>query len=99
MEAAGSNPVPSTRSEPRSFSEKVFNVAWNLKSNGYSSRTIEGISKRLKMLAKRTDLDNPEGVKSYIANQETWSNAYKECVVNAYVHYVRMYALCWEKPF
>ena len=50
------------------------------------------------MLAKRTDLDNPECVKSYIARQDGWSNAYKECMVNAYVHYARMYNISWEKP-
>jgi len=50
------------------------------------------------MLAKHIDLDNPESVKSYIARQDGWSNAYKECVVNAYIHYVRMFGLSWIIP-
>ena len=98
VEVAGSNPVPSTTLKPQSFYEnRIFNVVWNLKTSGYSDNTIEGYSKRLKMLAKHTDLDNPERVKSYIPRQDGWSNACNESVVIAYVHYVRMYNLCWEK--
>ncbi|WNZ28735.1 MAG: hypothetical protein IAX21_08780 [Candidatus Bathyarchaeota archaeon] len=52
----------------------------------------------MKFLAKNTTIDNPESVKQFIANQETWSIAYKEGVVNAYVHYVKVYSLDWIKP-
>ena len=44
------------------------------------------------------NLDDPDSVKRFIACQEGWSNSYKECVVNAYVHYVRFYGLEWTKP-
>ncbi len=50
------------------------------------------------MLVKHANLDKPESVKSFIAGQECWSNAYKEGIVNAYTHYVREYSLSWEKP-
>jgi len=50
------------------------------------------------MLSKNTNLDNPENVKVFIANQTEWGNAYKESCVNAYIHYVRKYGLSWEKP-
>ncbi len=50
------------------------------------------------MLTKYVNLDDPEAVKSYIAAQSDWSNAYKESCVNAYSHYVRAYGLSWKKP-
>jgi len=46
------------------------------------------------MLAKNCDVDNPNEVNEYLAAQN-WSNTYKEGVVNAYVHYVRMSDLSW----
>jgi integrase len=98
VEAAGSNPAPSTALEPRLFDGKVLNVLWKLMKDGYAETTIKGYSKRLKMLAKHANLDNPEAVKSYIATQDNWSNAYKESCVNAYSHYVREHGLSWEKP-
>ena len=69
-----------------------------MKNRGYSERTLKGYSKRLKYLAKHANLDDPDSVKRFIACQEGWSNSYKECVVNAYVHYVRFYGLDWVKP-
>ena len=50
------------------------------------------------MLSKYVNLDNPESVKGFIASKESWSKAYKEGVVNAYTHYVRVYGLSWDKP-
>ena len=93
----GSNPAPSTRREPW-HSGKILNVVWELKKRGYADETIKGYSKRLKMLSKHVDLGNPETVKSFIAAQSIWSNAYKESCVNAYSHYVREHSLSWEKP-
>ena len=97
MEAAGSNPAPSTRRE-HWHSGRILNVIWELKKRGYAEKTIEGYSKRLKMLAKHVSLDNPEAVKTFIANQKSWSNAYKENIANAYTHYVKQCGLSWEKP-
>ncbi len=49
------------------------------------------------MIAKDTDIDNPERVKEYIAAKLT-SNTYKEGLVQAYDHYVRINGLQWQKP-
>lgn len=73
-------------------------MIWELKSAGYSDGTLKGYSKRLKMLAKHVNLDNSGAVKSLIAGQESWSNSYKEGIVNAYTNYVRQYGLSWKKP-
>ena len=75
----------------------IFQVAWQLKKQGYSDKTIEGYAKRLKYLEKRIDVDNPEAVKEFIAQMEV-SSTYKESMVNAYVHYVRVNGLTWVKP-
>jgi integrase len=98
VEAAGSNPAPSILREPR-YSRKILNVIWELKKRGYAEKTIEGYSKRLKMLARHISLDSPEQVKAFIASQKKWGNAYKESCVNAYSHYVREHGLSWQKPF
>ena len=74
VEAAGSNPVPSTFRGP-GYSGKILNVLWELKKQGYADVTIKGHCKRLRMLAKHVGLDNPEAIKSHIANQNNWSNA------------------------
>jgi len=49
------------------------------------------------MIAGDTDIDDPERVKEYIAAKQT-SNTYKEGLVQAYDHYVRINGLQWEKP-
>jgi hypothetical protein len=61
-----------------------------------SKKTIQGYAKRLKYLDRISDLNNPTAVKEHIANMDV-SNAYKECVVNAYVHYIRHNSLEWKK--
>jgi len=58
----GSNPAPSTYREPR-----LFQVIWKLKTQGYSERTLKGYSKRLRLLARNTDIDNPVAVKNSVA--------------------------------
>ena len=49
------------------------------------------------MLSKFSNLNNPESIKQYIAEKEC-SNTYKECLVNAYVHYAREHKLSWSIP-
>ncbi len=57
-----------------------------MKKDGYSENTIEPIGRRLRNLAKHVNLDSPEKVKELIA-KSSWSNGYKENLVNAYNHY------------
>ena len=49
------------------------------------------------MIAKDTDINDVERVKEYIASKPT-SNTYKEGLVQAYDHYVRINGLNWQKP-
>jgi len=94
-EDAGSNPAPSTVREPRP--SRVFSTVWELKKNGRAETTLAGLAKRLRMIAKDTDINDPERVKEYIAAKQT-SNTYKEGLVQAYDHYVRINGLQWQKP-
>ena len=88
MEAAGSNPAPSTV-------EATPPILLNLKKQGYADNTLEGYGKRLRHLEGNTDLGNPKAVKAFIAGQSRWCTACKESRVNAYGHYVDFYGLPW----
>jgi integrase len=76
----------------------MFKVVWSLRKRGYAKSTLKGYSKKLKLLCKFADLDKPSEVTTVLANHRSWSNNFKETVVNAYVHYVRFYGLKWKKP-
>jgi integrase/recombinase XerD len=78
--------------------EETLAVVLELKKNGFAEDTVEKYGRRLRYLAKNTNLKNPETVKNFISNQES-SNANKEAYANAYDHYVKFYNLTWSKPF
>jgi len=48
------------------------------------------------MLVKHVSLDNPEAVKTFVPNQKSWSNAYKENIANAYTHRKTMWTVVGE---
>jgi integrase len=50
------------------------------------------------MIARDTDINNPEKVKEYIANKNT-INGYKENLADIYDRYVRYNGLTWERPY
>ena len=77
---------------------KIFKVVWGLRKRGYSELTLEGYSKKLRLLSKSVDLDSPESVTRYLTNKKEWKNSFKETCVNTYLHYVRFYGLEWNKP-
>jgi integrase len=99
-EAAGSNPARSTFTPARLPFEtsQTLEVALYLKKKSLAEDTIEGYVKRLRFIAKNTDITNPETVKEFILSQTT-SSAHKEALANAYDHYIQYYGLNWEKPF
>jgi hypothetical protein len=68
-----------------------------LKKEGYTEATIEGYGNKLKVLSGNADLNYPESVKEAIADKPR-SVAYKEALVNAYNHYVRVNGLVWNRP-
>ena len=100
QEAAGSNPARSTFTPARPHFESplTLEVILDLKKKGKAEETINSYSRRLRHLAKNTDINSTEAVKEYITNKES-SNANKEAYANAYDHFVKFYGLKWEKPF
>ena len=91
-----------------STSQKIFNVVWTLKKQGYRRRnrehvvyadsTLRKIGKRLRLLSERVCLDEPEKVMEFLIDFEGWKNSYKEDVANCYDHYARINGLSWSKP-
>ncbi len=77
--------------------QRIFQVLWQMRKDGYSENTIKPIGRRLRNLSKHADLGKPEDVKEFIAKVD-WSNGYKENMVNAYNHYATSHCLRWRKP-
>jgi len=75
----------------------ILKTLFKLKTLGKAESTIEGTADRLKHLAMFCDLDNPEDVKTFIANKRC-GNSHKNGYVKAYSHYVQANDLTWEKP-
>jgi|WetSurMetagenome_2_1015567.scaffolds.fasta_scaffold149517_2 hypothetical protein len=63
-EAAGSNPARSTftLARPSFETPQTLEVVLHLRKKGLAEYTIEGYGKRLRFLAKNTDISNPETV-------------------------------------
>jgi integrase len=59
--------------------------------------TIKNVSKKLDVLAKHSNLDDPESVKTYVATSNL-NEGYKRNLIMAYEHYVKTYGLTWTKP-
>ena len=68
-----------------------------MKKDGYSENTIGPIGRRLRSLAQRVDLEQPEQVKELVARAD-WSNGYKQNIVNAYNHYAKVHGISWKVP-
>ena len=98
VKVVGSNPAGPTTRRTDPIAAKIFNTLWTLKKEGYAEITLKTKSERLRYLAKHVDLDNPDAVKGYIANQSNWSNAYKQGVAYAYNSYVKANDLEWTLP-
>ena len=82
--------------QPRK-THKFLNILIQMKNNGLSDYTIDNVNRLLSILDNNTNLDNPEEVKSFIANKQT-SNSYKEKLCWAYNKYVKYFKLTWVYP-
>jgi integrase len=77
--------------------EGIFRTVWELKKEGYTEATIDGYGNKLWVLSRIADLSCPESVRLVIAMKQC-SVAYKEALVFAYCHYVRVNGLSWNPP-
>ena len=92
---AGSS-VGTTRNQHRT-TPQILNLLIQMKNNGKSDATIKHNSNSLSLLNKYTDLNNPETVKTYIANLQR-STAYKKNLCIAYKQFCKFHSLQWTMP-
>jgi len=78
---------------------KIFEVAWHLKKEGYSSSAIHCYPKVLELLARYgANLYDPEDVKAVISRRETWGSASKLLAVTAYTLFAKLNGIYWTPP-
>ncbi len=75
----------------------IIKALLNLKNDGKAETTLYSVNQKLTQLGKNTDLNNPEEVKTYIANVKI-ANASKTKFVQAYDYLVKANELTWTKP-
>ena len=90
----GSNPTPCTTIGPHRI---IIPVILKLKSDGRKDSTLAPMLKRLKFLARNVNLREPEKVKEFIASQ-SYTDGYKDNLIDAYCHFCRFYGIRWSKP-
>jgi len=79
---------------------KIENHLTWMKKEGYKQATIDRRRAALYGLQKlNADLDDPESVKTTIADQNHWKASQKQVVVFAYDLYTKQYNLNWERPW
>jgi integrase len=76
----------------------IVNVMLWMKRNAYEDSTVKKVAKLLRHLKANCNTQEPEEVKTYIADK-TCSNGRKENLVEAYAIYIRSEGLTWNKPF
>jgi integrase len=83
--------------EPNTVKSGIFNVLWSLKKNGLSEYTIDFIRKALMRLKDICDLDEPDSVKTCIAEMDV-ADSYKRNLCYAYDHYLKFIGKTWTRP-
>ena len=78
-------------------SEQIFNALWCMKKDGLAESTIRVTDRRLRMIAKSVDLDDPEKVREYLAKKEG-KNSYIQGIAESYDRYARYNGIVWSKP-
>ena len=69
-----------------------------MKKEAYEPSTIESTAKRLKHLMRNCNFQDPENVKTYVAEKQC-GNAYKEGLIEGYAIYMRSVEREWKQPF
>ena len=89
--------TPTSTTEYRPFTDKILQILWELKKLGKADDTIKNISKCLHVLAKHSNLDDPDNVLTFVATYDR-KDGYKRNLIMAYEHYVKHFNLTWIKP-
>ena len=78
-------------------SGRIFNALWCMKKDGLAESTIRVTDRRLRMMSKVVDIDDPEMVREYLAKKQG-KNSYLEGLVDSYDRYARYNGVTWNKP-
>ena len=89
---ATSSPVKTTPSPT------IINTMLWMKREAYEDTTIKNTAKRLRRLIKNTVFNDPENIKTFVANLKC-GNAYKEALIESYAIYMRSIGQTWNQPF
>jgi len=96
--AYSSETTPATTSSSRINDPTVLNVLADLELNGKSQSVINGTRKALNLISTKTQLNNPQEVRTQILKLKT-GDAYKRLIADAYTRYAKYYKLTqWERP-
>jgi len=83
---------------PPNLNINIPNALLYMKREAYADSTIKEVGRRLRRLQKNCNLQNPENVKTYIANK-TCTNGYKETLIEAYAILMRSVNQELKQPF
>ncbi len=83
---------------------QVLNVLAKLKASGIGEGTLRTLEYQLKILSEKTNLNNPEDVKNYVANRKDKNgnpiaNSYKNNLIKAYSYYASINNIYWNRPY
>jgi integrase len=75
----------------------TLNLLVQMKNEGKAQTTIEGISKRLRIIAKHANINKPDEVTTFIVNHKC-SNSFKHLLTTAYTKYGKFNKIEWQPP-
>jgi integrase len=68
-----------------------------MKNKGNAQTTIDTVNKNLKLIAKHTNINDPNAVLDFIVNHQC-SNTYKHLLTEAYSKYAQYNKIQWQPP-
>jgi hypothetical protein len=77
--------------------QEILNTIIGMKRDHLADTTIEYTVRRLKLISKHANLNNPKEVTDYLANIKG-KNSYKEAVAYTYLRYTKYNFIKWELP-
>ena len=76
---------------------KIINTLFRLKNSGLEEQTVKIVGYYMNHIARNVDLENPDEVKTFIANKQV-DNGFKGNLVKAYNYYTLVNNIVWDRP-
>jgi integrase len=82
----------------------IINTLAKLRASGLDNGTLTQVEYQLKELNEKADINNPEEVKTYIANRKNkngkeTANSYKNNLIKAYAYFTVINNIQWKRPY